>query len=238
MINPYQKLLLISVFFITCCQGYTQINLDSVNIPERQSPWKIGTQFQAGVQSLGVQAINKELQARDYRAFTPIDIHFGLNFLLTHYKHTFGLGGYGYRNFNGDNFFISQFSFGGQYQYTLLKKNTLQLVAHTALHLSILELRATRPDPQFFPYSLLYTFPVNTELGIGIDKCTGFKGIYGRSQRLDVRVGARAGYVLPFNNQWYENLSRSQPIEGVPMVNSSGYFFLRLVVTSLISLGS
>ncbi|WP_045114152.1 hypothetical protein [Microscilla marina] len=229
-------------FFFLCLagQGYAQINLDSSRRFFKAKPpdWKIGTQLQVGVHTLGVQAINQELQTEGYRAFAPIDLHVGFTFSLVYRKHLFGLGGYGHRAHNGDNFYLSQYNFGGNYQYLVLKKKSLEFFFTAAAHISILELRAIQPNPAIFPYSLLYTVPVKTSLGVGVDKCTGFKGLFGRSPRLDVRVGLRTGYALPFNNQWSENFNTSRPIDDVPMVNASGYFYLKFVVTSLIPLGS
>lgn len=232
-----------SFFFFTLLlitqQVYAQINLDSVRFPKSDPPdWKIGAQVQLGVQTLGVRDFNRQLQAQDYQTFALADMHFGLNFSLVYRRNLFGLGGYTYRIFNGDNFYITQYNFGGNYQYTFLKRKNLEFLLTAAAYISVLELRARQPDPQMFPYSLLYTFPVNTHLGVGIDKCTGFKGVFGRSPRLDVRVGLRTGYAMPFNNQWNENFNSSKPVYNVPMVNASGYFYFKFVVTSLIPLGS
>ncbi|HAS46219.1 MAG TPA: hypothetical protein DCS93_37405 [Microscillaceae bacterium] len=229
----------ILAFLLTSFASQGQINLDSVRIVDRQPPpsWKIGTQFQAGLQTIGAQQLNQELTTRDYGAFNPIDIHFGLHFLLMYRKHIFGLGGNGYRAHNGDNFYISQFNLGMNYQYTFWKKKSVELLIHGAAYISVLQLRGIRPDPQFFPYSFITSFPVSSQIGIGIDKCTGFKGIFGRSPRLDVRVGARLGYSLPWQNQWYESFNSNQPIDGVPLVNNNGFFYLKFVLTSLVPLG-
>ncbi|OJJ17905.1 hypothetical protein BKI52_29030 [marine bacterium AO1-C] len=227
-------------FLLLSITSKAQINLDSVHIVDRKPPpsWKIGTQFQAGVQTLGVQQLNQQLTARDYRAFNPMDIHFGLHALLMYRKHVFGLGGNGHRAFNGDNFYVSQFNLGITYQYTFWKKKSLEFLIHGAAYVSVLQLSAIRPDPQFFPYSFITSFPVSSQIGVGIDKCTGFKGIFGRSPRLDVRIGARLGYAMPWQNQWYESFNSNQPVDGVSLVNSSGFVYLKFVITSLVPLGS
>jgi hypothetical protein len=240
MQHYYKKSILLFFFCGVLGQAFAQINLDSTNRFFKTKPpdWKIGTQFHVGIQSLGVKKLNHNLQSQDYRDFSPIDAYIGINFSLMYRKHLFGLGGYGQRAHNGDNFFLSQYSFGLNYQYLFLKKKSLEFLLTAASYISVLELRALQPNPVIFPYNLLYTFPVNASLGIGVDKCTGFKGVFGRSPKLDLRVGLRAGYTMPFNNQWNENFNASQPIDDVPMVNASGYFYLKFVLTSLIPLGS
>ncbi len=216
-----------------------QIDLDSVRIVTQKPPsWKIGSQLEAGIQTLGVRQLNQQLTFRNYRAFNSFDVYFGTHFLLMYRKHLFGLGGSGHRAHNGDNFYLSQFNLGMNYQYTFWKKKSLEFLIHGAAYVSVLQLRAIRPDPQMFPYSFITSFPVSTQFGVGIDKCTGFKGIFGRSTRLDVRVGARLGYSLPWQNQWYESFSNNQPVDGVPLVNDRGFFYLKFVITSLVPLGS
>lgn len=236
----YTRLLTLFLSFILfgfSCFG--QIDLDSVQITDsKPSTWKIGTQFQAGVQSLGVQELNQQLVARDYRAFNPMDVHFGLHFLLMYRQHIFGFGGNAYRIYNGDNFYISQFNFGINYQYTFWKRKSLEFLITSGAYISALQLRALRPDPQIFPYSFITSFPISSQIGLGVDKCTGFKGFLGRSPRLDVRVGARVGYSIPWKNQWYEGFKSRQPIDNVPMVNPSGFFYVKFIITSLIPLGS